>query len=82
MKTLKVEDIYSAGYETSADVVARLRRFIGDVYNAKWIAFLALFQGIMPETSILNCSDLSIRIRNLYPQAPVLYEPQKYKSAV
>lgn len=35
MKTLKVEDIYPAGYETLADVAKRLTRFIEDVYNAK-----------------------------------------------
>lgn len=35
MKTLKVEEIYPAGYETFADVAKRLPWFIEEVYNAK-----------------------------------------------
>ena len=35
MKTLKVEDIYTAGYETFADVADRLPGCIDEIYNAK-----------------------------------------------
>lgn len=35
MKTLKVEEVYMAGYKTYEDVVERLPRFIEDVYNTK-----------------------------------------------
>ncbi|OJH51774.1 hypothetical protein ATN81_27380 [Agrobacterium pusense] len=35
MKTLKVEDVYVAGYETFADVAERLPRFIEEIYNAR-----------------------------------------------
>jgi putative transposase len=34
-KTLKVEDVYGAGYETFADVAARLPRYIEQIYNAR-----------------------------------------------
>jgi putative transposase len=35
MKTLKVEDVYVAGYDSFADVAERLPRFIEEVYNSK-----------------------------------------------
>ena len=35
MKTLKVEEVYIAGYETFKDVTARLPKFIEDVYNGR-----------------------------------------------
>ena len=35
MKTLKVENIYPARYETFADVAEHLPKFIEEIYNAK-----------------------------------------------
>jgi putative transposase len=35
MKTLKVEEVYRAGYETFADVAARLPLYIELVYNSE-----------------------------------------------
>jgi putative transposase len=35
MKTLKVEDVYVAGYDSFADVAERLPKLIEEVYNSK-----------------------------------------------
>lgn len=35
MKTLKIEEVYIAGYETFADVARRLPNFIEQVYNTR-----------------------------------------------
>ena len=35
MKTPKHEEVHPGGYETFADVIARLPRFLEEVYNAR-----------------------------------------------
>ncbi len=35
MKTLKHEEVHLNGYETFQDVIARLPRFLNEVYNAR-----------------------------------------------
>ena len=35
MKTLKVEEVYLAGYESMRDVAERIPKFIDEIYNTK-----------------------------------------------
>ncbi|MBD0417199.1 hypothetical protein [Oryzicola mucosus] len=54
MRTFNMEDIYTAGYETFADVAERLPRFIGD--DPKWQA-AALSLGYGSPTEFENQLD-------------------------
>jgi hypothetical protein len=63
MKTLKVEEVYLAGYYTFADVVSRLRTFIDQVYNARRLH--SSLDYVYP-TGLRNCTlskRLSLQVR-------------------
>ena len=68
MKTLKVEEVYLAGYETFDDVASRLPHFIEDVYNAKRM-HSALGYRSPNEFRYLNSP--STRLSSVRPNGPV-----------
>lgn len=65
MKTIKVEQVNLAGYETCADVAARLQRFIDEVCNGKRLQHSAIY----PPT-ISNRNSLGRRLRSDDPIGP------------